>query len=168
MKMPIRKRGIRKRFRKLKNIDKTSLIDFKAYVFYREKSKLATRETVQHYIEYGKLISEFYRIVAEKIVEDPDGVYIDFLGYFGVMCYEDRNFRYDFAKKKKVLTDKYAFKLMFVPNKRHLLAWVADNNFSLKLRQSLKKSIKTTNREYTFNCGLFKISHNHRKYNNNK
>ena len=33
------------------------------------------------------------------------------------------------------------------------------------MMDKIQNEIKTTNREYTFNCGLFKISHNHRKYN---
>jgi hypothetical protein len=156
--------GVRSKFDKIKSIPKTSLIDFKAYVYYRKRSEIATRKTVQHFVEYGKIINEFYRIVGEKIVEDQDGVFIDFLGYFGVMCYESPPFRYDFAKKKNVLLDKYGFKIMFVPNKKHLLPWTADNNFASKVKQNLKNSIRKTNRRYNFNSELFKIDYNHKKY----
>lgn len=62
-----------------------SLRDYKAYQYYRDNSKLANLEDIENFVEHGKIVSKFYDLVGQKLTEASGGVFVDGLGYFGII-----------------------------------------------------------------------------------
>ena len=133
-----------------------SMIDHKAYVYYRESSELANRELVAHYVEYGKLISEFYEIVSDEIADSKGGVFIENFGYFGLMKHNKPRKIKRNKEGEKVLDLDDNFFIAFVPisknNKRRMYTF--DLGFSKKCRNKIKKRLREGYR-YLFNASLF-------------
>lgn len=137
-----------------------SLIDHKAYVFYRDNSKLASRKTVAHYVEYGKLIGEFYKILGDELVESEGGAYIKGLGYFSVMRY----FRPGRTKLRMQdgqygrflnIRDDWFF-TYFVPISKNnrLRLYIMDNSYYRSFREKLYAKL-IEGKIYSCNASLF-------------
>lgn len=137
-------------------------IDHKAYVFYRENSELCSRKLVKDYVEYGKLISEFYRVVSDELVDSKGGVYIKDFGYFGIM-------KYFFSAKtsprqdpdtgiwvKKLNTEEDYFFTAFVPISKNnrLRLFSFDCSYTQNFKDKLTAKLRAGYR-YTFNASLF-------------
>jgi len=136
-----------------------SLRDYKAYQHYRDTSKLANLDDVQNYIEHGKIISKFYEIVGERITESSGGVFVDGLGYFGVIQEMGNKISHnpvDGSIKLNPRTDNKIYNLAFVPIETDNIfkPWVFDYSFSRKVRRALSISLKA-GKKYTFNASLF-------------
>lgn len=138
-----------------------SIVDYKAYQYFNKNSKLATRDNVSHYVEHGKIISEFYKVVSEQIVEKEGGVFLDGLGYFGVIQqFQKKATYYDHSKNKISLntkTDNKIYNLAFVPiPKRNSFfkTWVFDYSFNRRTKSELSKNLKE-GKKYSFNSSLF-------------
>lgn len=140
---------------KKKKPKKTSVIDHKAYQFYKKKAKYGSRENVAHYVEYGKIISEFYKIASEQLIEDPDGVYVDFLGYFGIACVQKFKYTMDWSTGNKRIKDMPFFKPLFVPTQSYMNPWCADNSFKPSVKKALIASLTEKRVPYTFNPNCF-------------
>jgi hypothetical protein len=143
-----------KNFKKYKS-KKTSCIDHKAYVFYKDNSKYGTRDNVAHFVEYGTLISEFYKIASEMFLDDPDGMYLDYLGYFGFACVEKMDYKVNFVTKQKIIADYYIFKPLFVPKMSSFRPYIADSWFAKKIKDGMIKRLKNREVPYTFNPNFF-------------
>ena len=134
-----------------------SMVDHKAYVFYKNNSKLANRQLVAHYVEYGKLISTFYKIVIKNISNTKGGVFIDNFGYFGVLRYNKKaKIVYNLKTKKRGINTEENFWISFIPisknNKRRLFLF--DLSFSKNLRKLVSNNL-TKGYRYKFNASLF-------------
>jgi len=149
------------------NIKSFSTIDHKAYVFYKDKSKLNNRELVAHFVEYGKLISEFYKIVSEELVESRGGVYIKGFGYIGMLKYftsEDVNTKRTRTYKDPTTDENYKvlgtkedyYWIGFVPitKTNYFRTYSLDKSCPALLRKML---INACNKgyNYKFNASLF-------------
>ena len=136
----------------------TSVIDHKAYQYYIQNSKIASREEVENYVEHGKLISSFYKIVSEQILESKGGVYIKGFGYFGIMKLMSIPVkRFDMKDKKtKLNTKTEMFNTYFVPISKNNLArlYTFDMSFSRDYFKAFLEKINQGYR-YTFNASLF-------------
>lgn len=141
----------------MENIDYYSVIDHPAYVFYRENSKVCNRELVAHFVEYGKLISTFYDIVAENITESKSGVFLKNLGYFGVLVNPlvPKFTKYNFSDAPGIRTKDYMF-LTFVPiaSYKMLNYYTMDLGFVHRIRKELTEKLKK-GWHYDFTPSLF-------------
>lgn len=136
-----------------------SLRSYKAYQYYRDNSKLANLEDVENYIEHGKIISKFYEIVGEKITSTSGGVFVNGLGYFGVIQEMDKRSSHnpvDGSIKLNPRTDNKIYNLAFVPidTSNIFKSWVFDYSFSRKVKKALCVNLKA-GKKYTFNASLF-------------
>jgi len=134
-----------------------SIIDHKAYRFYLDNSKIQTRKDIGNYVEHGKILAELYNIIGEKIVESEGGVYINNLGYFGVVqAQKGKIYKVFHEKKLNPATDNIIYKIGFVPisKNNNLKPWVFDSSYYKSIKQSLKKALKS-GKKYSFNASLF-------------
>lgn len=144
----------------ISSVKSFSIIDHKAYRYLLDNKKIVTRAEVENYVDHGKIISEFYQIIAEKIVEATGGVFIEGLGYFGIVQEfskrPSRAPRFQRPKSLNLHTDRKKYNIAFVPIEKtnNLKAWVFDYTFTRALRSNLCKALKA-GKKYTFNPGLF-------------
>jgi hypothetical protein len=104
-------------------------------------------------------VSKFYEIVGEKIAESSGGVFVDGLGYFGVIQEMDNKSSHnpvDGSIKLNPRTDNKIYNLAFVPIETDNIfkPWVFDYSFSRKVKKALSISLKA-GKKYTFNASLF-------------
>jgi len=142
-----------------------STIDHKAYVFYRERTKIGTRKTVEHYVAYGKLISEFYKILGEELADSTGGVYVKGLGYFSVLKYfktAKMNMRMNPETKKyeKFLNYKEDyFYIAFVPISKNIKRklFLMDFSYTKGFKKKIVDNIIKGQR-WMCNAGLFYLN----------
>lgn len=137
---------------------KKSICDFEAYKDYRENNRaIATRDNVENFIDYGKVVSKFFEKIGEYVVTSSDGVVIDGLGYFGVVNTNMKVTQLD--RRQKVFEDEfnwetkgYCFSLFFVPENRLpklIKSYTLDYTFARHVKQKLSLSLKSGNK-YNF------------------
>jgi hypothetical protein len=136
-----------------------SIINYKAYQYYINNSKLANREDISDYVEHGKIISEFYRIAGEKIVEASGGLFIENFGYFGIIQEMKKKPAMDRRTGNLFLnpkTDNIIYNIAFVPiDKTNIFRpWVFDYAFIKPIKKALCKQLKS-GMIYSFNASLF-------------
>jgi len=136
-----------------------SIIDYKAYQHYIKNSKLANRKDVANYVEHGKIISEFYKIAGEKLTEASGGVFIENLGYFGIIQEMKKKLARDRQTgqlKMNTKTDNVIYNIAFVPiDKSNIFRpWVFDYAFTAKIKKALCEKLKS-GMTYSFNASLF-------------
>lgn len=140
----------------IENVPTFSIINHKSYRFFLDNKKITERKDVKNYVEYGKIISEFYRIVGEKMVESTGGVYIEDLGYFGVVQeFVKRSSTYT-GPKLNLHTDRMVYNLAYVPidKTNNFKSWTFDYSFVDSVKKKLSKALKK-GKKYTFNPSLF-------------
>jgi hypothetical protein len=136
-----------------------SIINHKAYRYYLDNSKLANREDISGYSEHGRIISMFYKEVGQKIVEADGGVFIEGLGYFGIIQEMNKKMFMDKRTGNKMFnpkTDNIIYNIGFVPITKDnvLKPWVFDYSFTQAIKKSLSEKLKA-GKKYTFNASLF-------------
>lgn len=138
------------------NLNVLSIVDYDAFKFYRENSKIGN---IPDYKKHGKVVSLFYSKVGDKIIESDAGVFIEKLGYFSGVV--DTIKQYSTYPKKKTInlnlkTSGYKFFLIFIPiSKDNILKeWVADSSFSKKIKESFSKALKK-GKKFRFNPTYF-------------
>ncbi len=136
-----------------------SLRDYKAYQYYRDNSKLANLEDIENFVEHGKIVSKFYDLVGQKLTEASGGVFVDGLGYFGIIQEMGKGVSHnpkDGSVKLNPRTDNKIYNLAFVPIEKDNIfkPWVFDYSFSRKVKKSLCDNLKA-GKKYTFNASLF-------------
>ncbi len=136
-----------------------SIVDHKAYQYYRDNSKLANRQDVANYVEHGKIISEFYRIAGEKLTEASGGIFLEGLGYFGVIQEMKKKLvhsREDGKLRINSKTDNVIYNIAYVPISKDNIfrPWVFDYTFTKKIKKALCEKLKA-GKKYSFNASLF-------------
>jgi hypothetical protein len=136
-----------------------SIIDHKAYQYYMQNSKLFNRKDVENYVEHGKIISMFYKIAGEKLIEAPGGIFLEGLGYFGIIQEMKKKLYHNRATgvlEMNPKTDNTIYNIGYVPiNKENSFkTWVFDYSFTNKIKKALCISLKSGNK-YSFNASLF-------------
>lgn len=125
-----------------------STVDHKAYVYYRENSKLANRELVAHFVEYGKIMNCLYGLIEDEISNNLAGFFFKNLGYFGL----SKNFsvpllntkeRTILRKASKMnLDDKYFIVYVPITKKRVDRIYSMDLSATTTLKNKVKKKLK--------------------------
>lgn len=139
-----------------------SIVNFEAYVDFREKNReIATRDAVENFQTYGKIVSLFYKKVGEYMIESSEGVWIDKLGYFGVMntnkkrlpdvnvLFNEEEFNWE--------TGGYSFCLLYQPYQVTSMAFrtfTFDYSYTYGIRSKFSKKLKTGFR-YNYNGQMF-------------
>lgn len=140
------------------NLPAMSVIDYSAFKFYRENSKLRKPENTPNYVEHGKILSKFYSKIGEKITESEGGVFIENLGYFSGVV--DTIKHYSSYLDQDVLlnrhTSGYKFFLIFVPISKDntLKEWVADSSFTRPVKKLFSEALKA-GKKFNFNPYYF-------------
>lgn len=138
---------------------KKSICDFEAYVHYRENNKeIATRQNIKNFVDYGKILSKFYKKVAEYLITSKDGVIIDGFGYFGIVNTNMKTSAFEYRSvfvedEYNWETKGYCFSLFFMPEKkRHRMfkTFSLDYTFSREVKRQLSYSLKS-GKIYNFN-----------------
>ncbi len=145
-------------FLKKGNLETMSIIDYQAFKYYRENSKLKGKGNISNYVEHGKIISRFYEKVGEKIVESPGGVFIEGIGYFSGIVDMLKSYTAYFKGSINLNrnTSGYKFFLIFIPIAKDntLREWVADGSFMIKVKSKFSKFLKE-GIKYKFNPSYF-------------
>lgn len=136
-----------------------SIITYKAYKYYSEKTKRKNKEEIQNYVEHGKIISEIYKILGEKITESQGGVFMDGLGYFGIVQETHKKPAKTILRSQIKLNPKTGNKIYsigYVPIEKTntFKAWVFDYSFVRLIRHNLSVQLKNS-KKYSFNPSLF-------------
>lgn len=141
------------------DLDTLSVIDYNAFKFYRENSKNRNIENTKNYVEHGKILSRYYSKIGEKIVQAEAGVFIEDLGYFSGIVDTVKDYN-SYPNQNNVMlnrnTSGYKFFLIFIPISKDvtLKEWVADNNFSAKIKKEFSKALKE-GKKFKFNPSYF-------------
>lgn len=144
-----------------------STIDHKAYVFYRENSELATRELVNHFVEYGKIMRSFYDIVENNLVNNLGGVFLEGLGYFGICKFTtDKIHVPGYIKNVSKLAKRDPYFISYIPISTGVIdrIYTMDLSGSSSVKKKLIKNIKE-GFAYMFNPSVFyyKLNKNDKK-----
>lgn len=146
-------------YKKTGGLESLSVTNYEAFKFYRENSKNRDIKNTENYVQYGKILSKFYSKIGEKIVQSEAGVFIEGLGYFSGIVDTVKSY-ISYPKQDKILlnrnTSGYKFFLIFVPIAKDitLRGWVADSNFSVKIRKDFSKALKD-GKKFKFNPSYF-------------
>lgn len=140
----------------VKNI---SLIDHKAYVYFRENSKLCDRRLMAHYVEYSKVMTLFYNIASEKLVDSKGGLYLENFGYFGFLKYfgnYKKYMKHYVGDKIKLKTEEDIYYTTFIPisKNRKLMMYNMDSSFTDNFKARLIEKLNQ-GYHYMFNASLF-------------
>lgn len=133
--------------------------DHKAYVFYRENSKFCNRKDIKDFVDYGKILRQFYEIASDMLVESKNGMYIEDLGYFGFLKYNETKKRKDswfFKLAKHLLYKDTTYYIGFVPITTHKRArcYLFDKAYTENFKKKCKdKFIKGYH--YRFSVSVF-------------
>ena len=135
-----------------------SVIDYKAFKFYRENSKLRNPENTPNYVEHGKILSKYFLKINESIIKSEGGVFIEGLGYFSGVIDTQKDYT-PFLGKEILLnrnTSGYKMFLIFIPiSKDNILKeWVADASFTKKMKIVFSRALKE-GKKYNFNPSYF-------------
>ena len=101
----------------------------------------------------------FYKEVGEKIVEADGGVFIEGLGYFGIIQEMNKKMFMDKRTGNKMFnpkTDNIIYNIGFVPITKDnvLKPWVFDYSFTKAIKKALSEKLKS-GKKYSFNASLF-------------
>ena len=144
---------------KMGDLESLSVIDYKAFKFYRENSKKRDINNTKNYVEHGKILSKYYSKIGEKIVESEAGVFIENFGYFSGIVDTIKDYT-SYPNQDKIIlnrnTSGYKFFLIFIPIAKDIILkeWVADGNFSTKIKKSFSEALKK-GKKFKFNPSYF-------------
>lgn len=125
------------------------------YIYFRNKYKgKYGRKDIAHRADHIKIVSAFYRKLAEKIAESSEGVHIEGLGYFGILNTGNKvNMQYQKHVEFTWETKGYAFSIAFVPEYSKSLLFKSfsfDFYFSNHLKRKVREQLESGFR-YKFN-----------------
>ena len=141
------------------DIDIIYLTKHDSYVWYRERSKYCNRKDVKDFIDYGKILREYYKIMTEMLLDSKGGAFIQDFGYIGFLKYQGnyKKFRkFEKDKPAKLLTMEDVYYTSFIPimkNKKAKL-YTLDSSYSESFRADLVAKLKQ-GYNYMFNASLF-------------
>jgi len=137
------------------DLDSFSVIDYQAFKHYRDNNKYRNAVNTPNYVEHGKILSRYYELIGEKLVDSTGGVFIEGMGYFGAVIDPKITVVSYFGQEKLLInkqTSGYNYMLTFVPISKDsvLREFVADNSFSKKVKKAFSASLKA-GKKYSFN-----------------
>lgn len=155
--------------RKKGDLETFSVINYKAFKYYRENNKYRKEENTPNYVEHGKILSKFYEKVGEKLVQSTGGVFIEGMGYFTSVMNTKLVFTSYFGQDKLLInksTGGYTYYLTFIPIGKDsiLREFVADNSFSTKVKKKFSEALKN-GKKYSFNFTTFLKMHGRKRKN---
>lgn len=135
-----------------------------AYKYVR-RLKGFTRYDVGNWTGYCKIINTFHTIIAESIVNNPEGVFIEDLGYFGILLYryKDTAVSIDYIDDWDEIylnpkTDGAVFTFNFTPIPKPkcaaLRTFSMDGTFSNPTRKKISKNLQS-GMKYRNNLEMF-------------
>lgn len=146
-------------FIKMGELKPLSVIEYKAFKFYRENSKKRDIKNTENYVEHGKILSKFYSKVGERIVSSDAGVFVEGLGYFSGIVDTIKDYT-SYPNQNNIIlnrnTSGYKFFLIFIPIAKDIILkeWVADGNFSAKVKRGFSLALKE-GKKFKFNPSYF-------------
>lgn len=136
---------------------------YKFYVKHRKKSK---KKDIPNPSSYAHIVNTFTRVVAEKMLENPDGVFIEGLGYFGMLLVKtggmdvkvfDRGMREVYTEFEFLShSDGMSFSPHFVPIEKSqmLRTWTMDCSFYNPIKKKMVSNLME-GLKYNFQAPLF-------------
>lgn len=137
-----------------------------SYKYYkRHRRKFKHKEVLKHH-EYTEITNLFTELIAEHLVNNPDGVFIEDIGYFGMLMVKTGGMSYKVfdTDYREVYEDfdllshssGMSFSPHFVPIERSqiLRTWVMDATANLKVKKNMIEKLKE-GIKYRFNAPLF-------------
>jgi hypothetical protein len=119
-----------------------------AFRHYKATSKYRKKENTYEFRDYNKIVVAFYRKVAEKLVENPGGVFLKNFGYFTVVAHPKRQVMkvpYGDVEYYNFHSNNYPYSPTFfnIARQKPLLnLWTMDRAFSrTKVRAPLHKAL---------------------------
>lgn len=146
------------------DIGKISLNSKECYLHYKNSTKAFTPE-VRRQPAHSKVITAFYKKIADKMVESEGGVFIDNLGYFTVMQYPFKEVnKAPYADQEHFFnfhSDNKPYHPMFIGiarNKYLFNIWTMDRTFSRRrVKKPLSEAIKAKKKYKTFMATLYSL-----------
>lgn len=120
-----------------KVLPRRSVLGREGYKFYKENCSKEARSKNINRENHPKIISSIYKKVAEKLLENKSGVYMEDLGYFCIMMYPKRMMlRKPYSKTGEkyfnLETNNYPYSPQWIHSmypKRYFF-WTLDRTFS--------------------------------------
>lgn len=122
---------------------------FPKYTEYCKKHKVTKENRLKNKDEFSYAMANFFRLVAENLIEAKGGVVLKRLGYFYIHRIPRK------LKSKTITTeglkthynhhtDHAVYAPVFLPKQTpHMKAWMMDGAFSMGLRQQLAEKLRS-------------------------
>lgn len=143
------------------------LTDKYAFKYYRDNAKLRDFDNIGRMEDHAKLVRAFYKKIAEKMVDNHNGVFIKHFGYFTILMNPIRTttiMKRGWLEEKTILnphTNGRVFHPIFLPicNNPKFKLFIMDKSFArplkMRLKESLRKKVKYLN-NYGFLNSMYK------------
>lgn len=120
----------------------------KEYTHYRLNFKGGKQNRIVRRDTYKSFVATFFDAIADEMLENENGVFIEDLGYFYIwMC--PRKMVYNVANIfiSNAHTDRRIFMPTFIPVRQHS-EWRMDKTFSHTIKKKLARKIIDENKRY--------------------
>lgn len=142
-------------------LDRSSILTRDSWKFYKERCGKANRTSKVNRDNHSNVLSRFFEIASDRLLENKSGVYLKDLGYFCIMMYPKRMMlrsRYDKngGKHLNLHTDHRVYSPQWIHRMENFggySTWTMDRTFSEstirrplaeKLRSGKKYSMELT------------------------
>lgn len=127
--------------------NRRTVTDVPAFKYYREKEKHRDLDIIRRREDFSKIVRMFYRKVGDKMIDNPNGVFIRGFGYFVNVMNPIKEVGMFHPTKKLLInphTDGRMFYPLFLPitRNRNLRLFVMDGRFAKPIRTRLSKELK--------------------------
>lgn len=122
---------------KISKINMTAKSEHKFYTknFKDKKNKL------KHKDYYQAFVRRFFEKIADKVIQNPDGVFIEGIGYFFCYMYPERGiYNIRNTVSFNFNTDGYIYRITFAPTK-DLAEWCMDRGYSKYVKDRVKDKL---------------------------
>lgn len=131
--------------------NKRLLTDKHAFRYYRENAKHRNLENTKRMEHHSSLLRAFYKKIAEKMVDNPHGVFLKNFGYFTILMNPKKTtatLKRGWLEDKIILnphTNGRVFHPIFLPigNNPKFKLFIMDKSFSRKLKMRLKDKLRS-------------------------
>ena len=145
---------------------KYSVVDYKAYTFYRDQAKHRNKKHVKDFVDHGRIINKIYQKVADSIAEYEGGVYFKEYFYIIPQLYPEKKVvtipsadGFDYTMNSH--TGGRFATILFVnllPGKKYEF-WSMDGAFFKETKSKVSKKLKEFRPKFTFSLrSLLKAS----------
>lgn len=122
---------------KVEKIIMTSKSEHKFYTkdFKDKKNKFKNKD------QYQNFVRRFFEKIADHLINNPNGVLIEELGYFFCFMIPERSFfKSDYCLNMNLDTDGYKYCLIFSPVKP-IAEWSMDKSFSKYVKKNVRENL---------------------------